>query len=102
VEPNRTKQRLQQRERRIVFNAAGVPIAAGVFYPLFGLLLSPIIAAAAMTLSSVAVIGICFGFGPRVSEQVSGLAGAISLVRAGRSVAALQNLDSHMAEASHA
>jgi Cu+-exporting ATPase len=40
-----------------VFNGAGVPIAAGVFYPLFGLLLSPMIAGAAMALSSVAVIG---------------------------------------------
>jgi len=40
-----------------IFNAAGVPIAAGVFYPLFGLLLSPIIAGAAMAFSSVAVIG---------------------------------------------
>ncbi len=40
-----------------VFNAAGVPIAAGVLYPWFGVLLSPIIAGAAMSLSSVAVIG---------------------------------------------
>ena len=40
-----------------VFNAAGVPIAAGVLYPSFGLLLSPIIAGAAMAFSSVAVIG---------------------------------------------
>jgi Cu+-exporting ATPase len=40
-----------------VYNAAGVPVAAGVLYPLFGLLLSPIIAAAAMALSSVSVIG---------------------------------------------
>ena len=40
-----------------VFNAAGVPIAAGVLYPWFGLLLSPIIAGAAMAFSSVAVIG---------------------------------------------
>ena len=40
-----------------VFNAAGVPIAAGVLYPQFGLLLSPIIAGAAMAFSSVAVIG---------------------------------------------
>ncbi|HEY5721679.1 MAG TPA: heavy metal translocating P-type ATPase [Allosphingosinicella sp.] len=41
----------------LVFNAAGVPIAAGVLYPSFGLLLSPIIAGAAMAFSSVAVIG---------------------------------------------
>jgi Cu+-exporting ATPase len=40
-----------------VFNAAGVPIAAGVLYPWFGLLLSPVIAGAAMSLSSVTVIG---------------------------------------------
>jgi Cu+-exporting ATPase len=40
-----------------VYNAAGVPIAAGVLYPAFGLLLSPIIAGAAMALSSVSVIG---------------------------------------------
>jgi Cu+-exporting ATPase len=40
-----------------VYNAAGVPIAAGVLYPVFGLLLSPVIAAAAMSLSSVSVIG---------------------------------------------
>jgi Cu+-exporting ATPase len=40
-----------------IYNTLGVPIAAGVLYPLFGLLLSPIIAAAAMSLSSVSVIG---------------------------------------------
>ena len=40
-----------------VFNVAGVPIAAGVLYPWFGILLSPIIAGAAMAFSSVAVIG---------------------------------------------
>lgn len=40
-----------------IYNAAGVPVAAGVLYPAFGLLMSPIIAAAAMALSSVSVIG---------------------------------------------
>ena len=40
-----------------VYNALGVPIAAGVLYPFFGLLLSPMIAAAAMSFSSVSVIG---------------------------------------------
>jgi Cu+-exporting ATPase len=39
-----------------VYNAAGVPVAAGVLYPVFGLLLSPMLAAAAMSLSSVSVI----------------------------------------------
>jgi Cu+-exporting ATPase len=40
-----------------VYNAAGVPIAAGILYPWFGILLSPVIAGAAMALSSVSVIG---------------------------------------------
>ena len=40
-----------------VYNAAGVPIAAGVLYPVMGLLLSPVVAAAAMALSSVSVVG---------------------------------------------
>jgi Cu+-exporting ATPase len=39
-----------------IYNAAGVPIAAGVLYPAFGWLLSPVIAAAAMAASSVSVI----------------------------------------------
>lgn len=40
-----------------VYNSLGVPIAAGVLYPFFGLLLSPIVAAAAMSLSSLSVVG---------------------------------------------
>jgi Cu+-exporting ATPase len=39
-----------------IYNALGVPIAAGALYPFFGLLLSPILAAAAMSFSSVSVI----------------------------------------------
>ncbi len=41
----------------LAYNAVGVPMAAGVLYPFLGLLISPIIAAAAMSLSSVSVIG---------------------------------------------
>jgi Cu+-exporting ATPase len=40
-----------------IYNAAGVPIAAGVLYPIIGIVLSPMVAAAAMALSSVSVIG---------------------------------------------
>jgi Cu+-exporting ATPase len=40
-----------------VYNAAGVPVAAGILYPFFGILISPMFAAAAMSLSSVSVIG---------------------------------------------
>jgi Cu+-exporting ATPase len=39
-----------------IYNGAGVPVAAGVLYPLFGVLLSPMVAAAAMSFSSVSVI----------------------------------------------
>ena len=41
----------------LVYNVAGVPVAAGVLYPFFGILISPIFAAAAMSLSSVSVVG---------------------------------------------
>ena len=40
----------------LIYNAAGVPIAAGVLFPFFGILISPMFAAAAMSLSSVSVI----------------------------------------------
>ena len=40
-----------------IYNVAGVPIAAGILYPWLGLLLSPMIASAAMTFSSISVIG---------------------------------------------
>tara|TARA_R110002110_G_scaffold415612_2_gene651655 strand:- start:118941 stop:119168 length:228 start_codon:yes stop_codon:yes gene_type:complete len=41
----------------LFYNAVGVPIAAGVLFPFFGILLSPMFAAAAMSLSSVSVVG---------------------------------------------
>jgi Cu+-exporting ATPase len=61
VKARRLSQRTMRNIRQnlffaFVYNAAGVPIAAGVLYPVFGLLLSPMIAAAAMSFSSVSVI----------------------------------------------
>ena len=50
-----------------VYNSIGVPIAAGVLYPFFGLLLSPMIAAAAMSFSSVSVISNSLLFGHPLS-----------------------------------
>jgi Cu+-exporting ATPase len=41
----------------LVYNGAGVPIAAGILFPFFGILMLPMIAAAAISLSSVSVIG---------------------------------------------
>ena len=41
----------------LIYNAAGVPVAAGVLFPFLGILISPIFAAAAMSLSSVSVVG---------------------------------------------
>ncbi len=43
--------------RAFIYNSLGVPVAAGILYPFWGLLLSPIVAAAAMSFSSVTVIG---------------------------------------------
>ncbi len=45
-----------------VYNIVGIPIAAGALYPAFGILLNPMVAALAMSLSSVSVIATRFGF----------------------------------------
>src|SRR6185369_16349705 len=54
-----------------IYNALGVPLAAGVLYPFFGLLLSPMIAAAAMSLSSVSVISNALSLRRTCSSAVS-------------------------------
>ncbi len=56
AEPRRHAQHQQNLFFAFVYNSVGVPIAAGILYPKFGILLSPIIAAAAMSFSSVSVI----------------------------------------------
>jgi Cu+-exporting ATPase len=56
-----------------LYNALGVPIAAGVLYPVFGLLLSPMIAALAMSLSSVSVVtnALRLGRRPHTDERAA-------------------------------
>jgi len=62
VRARRLSQRVMRNIRQnlvfaFIYNAAGVPVAAGLLYPFFGILLSPVIGAAAMALSSVSVVG---------------------------------------------
>lgn len=53
----RRRQKNDRRDAELILDLLGVPIAAGVLYPFFGILLNPMIAAAAMSFSSVSVIG---------------------------------------------
>ena len=62
-----------------IYNAAGVPIAAGVLYPSLGLLLSPAIAAAAMALSSVSVVGNALRLRPVTRSRLRDRSDASSL-----------------------
>jgi Cu+-exporting ATPase len=57
LEPGRHATRNKIFSGSSIYGLLGVPIAAGVLYPVFGILLSPMIAAAAMSFSSVSVIG---------------------------------------------
>jgi Cu+-exporting ATPase len=63
------------------YNALGVPIAAGVLYPIFGLLLSPMIAALAMSLSSVSVVSNALRLGKMSSKQQLDPAPAVSIAK---------------------
>ena len=65
-----------------VYNAVGVPVAAGILYPFIGVLISPIWASAAMTLSSVSVIGNALA-----AAELTARAGAVSVHRAGAGAA---------------
>jgi Cu+-exporting ATPase len=55
------------------YNALGIPIAAGVLYPIFGVLLSPLVAALAMSFSSVSVIGNALRLRHAASASSSGI-----------------------------
>jgi Cu+-exporting ATPase len=85
-----------------IYNAAGVPIAAGVLYPVLGILLSPIIAAAAMALSSVSVIGNALRLNRVRLDAMSKLSRSVTIEATAERVFAyvddIRNLARHMSE----
>ena len=85
-----------------IYNAAGVPIAAGVLYPIFGILLSPIIAAGAMALSSVSVIGNALRLNRVQLDAMSKLSRTVTIEAPAERVFAyvddIRNLARHMSE----